>query len=80
MSKKWYVVHAYSGFEKSVTRSLKERITREEMEDQFGQILVQGFYLTCAVKTHVYSLPALRPVGRKAPLPASTKQNRCLDV
>ncbi len=40
MSKKWYVVHAYSGFEKSVTRSLKERIAREEMEDQFGQILV----------------------------------------
>ena len=40
MSKKWYVVHAYSGFEKSVTRSLKERIVREEMEDQFGEILV----------------------------------------
>ena len=40
MSKRWYVVHAYSGFEKSVTRALKERIAREEMEDQFGQILV----------------------------------------
>ncbi len=40
MSMRWYVVHAYSGFEKSVTRALKERIAREEMEDQFGQILV----------------------------------------
>ena len=40
MSKKWYVVHAYSGFEKSVQRSLVERIAREGMEDRFGQILV----------------------------------------
>ena len=40
MSKKWYVVHAYSGFEKSVQRSLLERIAREGMEEQFGQILV----------------------------------------
>ena len=40
MSKKWYVVHAYSGFEKSVARALKERIERAGMQDQFGQILV----------------------------------------
>ena len=40
MSKKWYVVHAYSGFEKSVQRALIERIARAGMEDQFGQILV----------------------------------------
>jgi transcription termination/antitermination protein NusG len=40
MSKKWYVVHAYSGFEKSVQRALVERISRAGMEDQFGQILV----------------------------------------
>ena len=38
--KKWYVVHAYSGFEKSVQRALIERIKRSEMQDQFGQILV----------------------------------------
>ena len=80
MSKRWYVVHAYSGFEKSVMRAIQERVNRLGMQEKFGQILVQGFYLTCAVKTHVYSLPALRPVGRKAPLPASTKHNRCLDV
>ena len=40
MSKKWYVVHAYSGFEKSVKRALLERIERSGMQDQFGQILV----------------------------------------
>ena len=40
MSKKWYVVHAYSGFEKSVQRALKERIDRAGMQDKFGQILV----------------------------------------
>src|SRR5688500_208061 len=40
MSKKWYVVHAYSGFEKSVQRTLQERIARAGMEDLFGQILV----------------------------------------
>lgn len=40
MSKKWYVVHAYSGFEKSVQRSLVDRIAREEKDDFFGKILV----------------------------------------
>jgi transcriptional antiterminator NusG len=40
MSKKWYVVHAYSGFEKSVARALKERIDRAGMQEQFGQIMV----------------------------------------
>ena len=40
MSKKWYVVHAYSGFEKSVQRTLLDRIQRAGMQDQFGQILV----------------------------------------
>ena len=40
MSKKWFVVHAYSGFEKSVQRALIERIKRSEMQDLFGQILV----------------------------------------
>ena len=38
--KRWYVVHAYSGMEKSVQRALTERVMRAGMEDQFGQILV----------------------------------------
>jgi transcription termination/antitermination protein NusG len=40
MTKKWYVVHAYSGFEKSVLRALNDRINRAGMQDKFGQILV----------------------------------------
>ena len=40
MSMRWYVVHAYSGFEKSVQRALQERIERAGMQDKFGQILV----------------------------------------
>ena len=40
MSKRWYVVHAFSGFEKQVQRSLLERIARAGMEDMFGEILV----------------------------------------
>jgi transcriptional antiterminator NusG len=37
---RWYVVHAYSGFEKSVQKALKERIARSGMADKFGEILV----------------------------------------
>src|SRR5574339_860028 len=39
-TKRWYVVHAYSGFEKSVQRALVDRINRAGMQDAFGQILV----------------------------------------
>lgn len=38
--KRWYVVHVYSGMEKSVQRALTERIQRSGVEDQFGEILV----------------------------------------
>ncbi|MDO9008654.1 MAG: transcription termination/antitermination protein NusG [Thiobacillus sp.] len=40
MSMRWYVVHAYSGFEKSVARNLIERVERAGMKDRFGEILV----------------------------------------
>jgi len=40
MTKRWYVVHAYSGFEKQVKRSLEDRILRAEMEELFGDVLV----------------------------------------
>jgi len=40
MAMRWYVVHAYSGFENQVKRSLEERIARFGMEDKFGEILV----------------------------------------
>jgi len=40
MNMRWYAVQAFSGYEKSVLRSLEERIARSGMEDKFGQILV----------------------------------------
>jgi transcriptional antiterminator NusG len=40
VSKQWYVVQAYSGYEHHVKRSLEERVTRMAMEDKFDQILV----------------------------------------
>lgn len=40
MGKRWYVVHAYSGFEKQVKRSLEDRIERAGMQELFGQVLV----------------------------------------
>ena len=40
MTMRWYVVHAYSGFEKSVQKALLERIRRADMQEQFGEILV----------------------------------------
>jgi len=39
-AKRWYVVHAYSGFEKSVQRTLVDRIARSGLQDKFGQVLV----------------------------------------
>ncbi len=40
MAMRWYVVHAYSGFEKSVQKALKERIERTDVQHLFGRILV----------------------------------------
>ena len=40
MSKRWYVVHAYSGFEKNVARALQERVELSNLQDCFGEILV----------------------------------------
>lgn len=38
--KRWYVVHAYSGYEAFVMRELKERIRRDQLEELFGEIMV----------------------------------------
>ena len=40
MTKKWYVVHAYSGFEKNVARALEERVELAGQKEYFGEILV----------------------------------------
>jgi len=40
MSKCWYVVHVYSGMEKSVHKAMLERIERAGLQTSFGKILV----------------------------------------
>jgi transcriptional antiterminator NusG len=40
MAKRWYVVHAYSGYEKKVAATLKERVELHGLEHLFGEILV----------------------------------------
>lgn len=40
MSKKWFVVHAYSGYEKHVSRALQERVDLSAFSECFGEILV----------------------------------------
>ena len=40
MTQKWYVIHAYSGFENQVRRTLQERIQESGLDDMFAEILV----------------------------------------
>lgn len=40
MALNWYVVHAYSNFEKKVKTALEDRIKMHGLEDKFGKILV----------------------------------------
>ncbi len=40
MAMRWYVVQAFSGFEKHVARSLQEHIKNAGVEDKFDEILV----------------------------------------
>ena len=39
-NRRWYVVHAYSGFEKTVAQALRDRIARNGMADRFGEVMV----------------------------------------
>jgi len=40
MSKRWYVIQAFSNYEGQVKRSLEERIVRFGLEEKFGEVLV----------------------------------------
>ncbi len=39
-SMRWYTVHVYSSMEKSVQKSIIERIARSELKDLFGEVLL----------------------------------------
>ena len=38
MSKKWYVIHAYSGYEDKVKRNLEQRIRTMDAEDEVFRV------------------------------------------
>lgn len=40
MALRWYVVHAYSGFENQVKRSLEERVKLSGLDEMFGDVMV----------------------------------------
>ena len=40
MSKRWYIVHAYSNFEKKVAESIREQAAQRGLVDKFDEILV----------------------------------------
>jgi len=40
MTMRWYVIHAYSGYENHVKRGLEERVERFSMQDKFSEILI----------------------------------------
>lgn len=40
MSKKWYVVQTYSGFENKVKESLQQRIKEHGLDAMFGEVLI----------------------------------------
>ncbi|WP_425086896.1 transcription termination/antitermination protein NusG [Stappia sp.] len=40
MAKRWYIVHAYSNFEKKVADAIQEKAAQQGLEDLFEEILV----------------------------------------
>ena len=40
MDKRWYIVHAYSNFEKKVSESIREQAKQRGLEDRFELVLV----------------------------------------
>lgn len=40
LKKRWYVIHAYSGYENYVVKVLKERIEVKGLQEYFGEIIV----------------------------------------
>ena len=42
----WYIVQAYSGFEKKVVESIREELKKHKLEDNIGEILVPTHQIT----------------------------------
>jgi len=40
MTTRWYIIHAYSGFEKKVAEAIREQARVQQMEDLFEEVMV----------------------------------------
>jgi len=40
MTKQWYIIHTYSGFEKKVKESLESRVAAFALQEKIGQIMI----------------------------------------
>jgi transcriptional antiterminator NusG len=40
MTRQWYIIHTYSGFEKKVKESLESRVAAFGLQDKIGQIMI----------------------------------------
>lgn len=63
MSKKWYVIHTYSGHENKVKNNLERAIKNAGLEDKFGRILV-------AMEDHAEMKDGQRVVTRRKTFPS----------
>ena len=42
----WYIVQAYSGFEKKVVESIKDELKKNKLQEKLGEILVPTHQVT----------------------------------
>ena len=47
----WYIVQAYSGFEKKVVDSIKDVLAKNKLESHMEKILVPTHQVTCLLYT-----------------------------
>ena len=40
MTKQWYIIHTYSGFEKKVKESLEGRVAAFGLTDRIGRVMI----------------------------------------
>ena len=50
MTMRWYIVHAYSNFEKKVAESIREQAAQRGLEGKFEEIMVPKYYVAVSAK------------------------------
>ena len=50
----WYIVQAYSSFEKKVVSSIKDELKKHKLDDKIGEILVPTHQITQVKKGKRY--------------------------